>query len=133
MMSTIRLADLPVHTSGLRLMPRQHDAVGIRQHHSVDLPEMCPVSRNPQPGSTLALSYTPGQWVLEVYGIREVVRRFVGGFPGDGHYPAERNMEGSVQLIAQMAADALGVPVRARAGLVLDAGRMRITTIARPQ
>lgn len=133
MTAPLRLADLPVHASGFRLMPRAHDAVGIRQHHSVELPEMCPVSHNPRPGSILTLSYTPDRWVLEVYGLRVVAHRFVGGFDGNEHYPAERNMEGAIQLIAQMAADAVVVPVRARADLVLDAGRMRLTVIARPQ
>jgi hypothetical protein len=114
-------------------MPRAHGAVTLREHHTVDLPEMCPVSRNPRPGSTLTLSYTPDRHVLEVYGICEVVRRFRGGFPGDDHYPPERNMEGTVQLLAQMAADALNVSVRARVDLVLDAGRKRLTARAVPR
>jgi hypothetical protein len=114
-------------------MERQHGAVALRERHTVDIPPCCPVSGNPKAGSTLTLMYRPGAWVLEVYALRSLVARFRGGFPGVGRYPAERNMEGMVQLVAQMAADALAVPVRARAELVLDAGRMILTARALPR
>jgi hypothetical protein len=41
-------------------------------------------------------------------------------------------MEGMIQLLAQMSADAVGVPVHARADLVLDTGGMVLTAYARP-
>lgn len=97
------------------------------------LPVMCPISGNPRAGSDLTLTYRPVGWVLEVYSIVQLLRRFRGGWPGTAEYPAERNMEGAIQLIAQMSADALGVPVRARASLVLDAGAMDVVVQAHPR
>ncbi len=128
----LRLAELPVHISGLRLMERCHEGVQMRCQHRVPLPECCPISHNPLAGSALTLTYRPRQWVLEVYGLRTLVGRFRGGFPGVGPYPPERNMEGMIQLLAQMSADAVGVPVHARADLVLDTGGMVLTAYARP-
>lgn len=113
-------------------MVREHPATSLRERHTVELPECCPVSKNPKPGSTLTLSYRPVSTVLEVYSLRSLIASFRGGFNGNASYPAERNMEGMVQLITQMCADALGVQVHARAELVLDAGKMTLTALARP-
>lgn len=122
------------HESGLRTMPltgpRLPGAVVV---HVVSFPsDCCPVSHNPREGSTLTLRYRPTDCTLEVYALQAVLRQFRGGFPGAGRYPAERNMEGSVTLLAQMAADALGVPVRVRARLLLDTGAMRVVCEAQP-
>jgi hypothetical protein len=129
----LRLADLPMHESGLRLMDRTHPAVAFTETHTVPLPPCCPVSNNPRPGSVLIIEYEPQTRVLEVYSLRNLVRQFQGGFPGIGKYPAERNMEGMIQLIGQMCADALAVQVKARAILQLDAGHMEIIATAEPQ
>jgi len=119
--------------SGLRVMESPHTAVRRWQQITVDLPaNCCPVSHNPRPDSTLTLRYRDTGRVLEVYALKAVLRQFVGGYPGNEHYPAERNMEGMVHLIGQMAADALGCPVRVSASLVLDTGSMTIVGRARP-
>lgn len=111
--------------SGLYIMPVSAHKVAHRTVcNIVDIPDSCcPVSKNPK-GGTLALTYQPEKWVIEVYSLRELTRRFVGGFDATEHYPAERNMEGMVELIAQMVADALGVDVSFRADVLLDCGRM---------
>ena len=121
------------HASGLRVQEVTGPAIP-RAHlsNTVDLPQVCPVSGNPRAGSTLVFTYRPQGWCLEVYSVVQLVDRFRGGFKGRGRYPAERNMEGMIHLLAQMAADALGVPVNARADLVLDAGRMRVRAKATP-
>ncbi len=129
--------DALVHTpSGLRTMPRDYPVVVFASRHTVLLPEACcPVSKNPQVGSCLTLRYVPGDRVLEVYSLQALLKKFVGGYLGSkcGTYPPERNMEGMVQLVAQMVGDALGVPVRFRACLFLDTGRLDITGVATPQ
>jgi hypothetical protein len=107
--------------------------VHLRQQHTVALPPCCPVSGNPREGSTLTLAYEPAGWCLEVYSLRRVVSRFVGGWGGTPEYPPERNMEGMVATLAQMAADALAVAVEFDADLVLDVGPMRLTGSAEPQ
>jgi hypothetical protein len=112
-----------------------HGAIPTKVSHAVLLPPVCcPVSKNPKVGSTLRLSYAPGDRSLEVYSLSALLRRFVGGYPGSvcGTYPAERNMEGMIQLVAQMSADALGVPVSARAHCLLDTGEMIVRGRATP-
>lgn len=121
------------HESGLWTQEVTGPAVRMVERHTVPIPPCCPVTGNPREGSTLSIAYVPAGWCLEVYSLRKTVQAFRGGFPGRGRYPAERNMEGMIRLLAQMAADALGVPVAVRAELVLDAGRMRLRVRAVPQ
>lgn len=100
------------------------------QTHTLPLPPMCPVSGNPQPGSYVAVRYAPAGCTLEVYDLEAHIQHFVGGWLRDGAHI--RDME---QMIATLAADcaaSVGVPVRVRARLVLDAGRMALTREARP-
>jgi NADPH-dependent 7-cyano-7-deazaguanine reductase QueF len=120
------------HESGLRTQEVTGPAVAMVQRHEARLPAMCPVSGNPRPRSTLTLSYRAAGWCVEVYSLDQLLTRFVGGWRGSERYPAERNMEGAVALIAQMVADAVGVPVRFRALLVLDASPMRLAGTAEP-
>ena len=120
------------HESGLRTQEVTGPDVGILQVHRVPLPEVCPISHNPREGSTLTVMYRPGGWCLEVYSLPQVIARFRGGWKGTERYPAERNMEGMIALLARMVADAVGVRVGVRADLVLDAGRMRIRGRAEP-
>jgi hypothetical protein len=132
--------DTTLHVSGLRTMP--HPAgMAASIDVTVPLPSCCPVSGNPQEGSSLTLSYRPRGRVIETYSLEAVVKQFKRGFPGVGPvgpdgtrllYRAERNMEGMVHLLCQMAADAAGVRVRARADLILDTGAMVISTRAVP-
>lgn len=120
------------HEGGLRTQALTGPDVRTIQSHTVALPACCPVSGNPRDGSTLTLIYRPADVVLEVYSVGQLLRRFVGGWAGTERYPAERNMEGMIRLLAQMAADAVGVRVTARAHLVLDAGLMRVYGRAEP-
>lgn len=120
------------HESGLSTQEVTGPAVAITQTHTIKLPTMCPVSGNPRKGSTLTVTYQPSGWCLEVYSLRRVAKTFVGGFQGAGPYSADRNMEGAVATLAKMCADAVGVPVRATADLVLDAGGMTLTVEAVP-
>lgn len=118
---------IPHATTGLSIMPvSDHRVTGRTLCNIVDLPaDCCPVSKNPK-GGTLALTYQPDKWVVEVYSLRDLAQRFVGGFDSTEHYPAERNMEGMAELIAQMVADAIGVDVSFHADVLLDCGRMII-------
>src|SRR5882724_12777835 len=131
------IGDSVLHVaSGLRVMPRSYHEIYFVLCHRVELPPACcPVSKNPSAGSTLSLRYTPENSTLEVYSLRSLLNRFVGGYPGSecGTYPPERNMEGMVQLVAQMAADALQVSVRFRSVILLDTGEFRITGFAEPR
>jgi 7-cyano-7-deazaguanine reductase len=82
--------------------------------HILPLPSMCPVSRNPQPGSALYVLYQPKACFLEVYSLRAYVNSYIGG------KGAIRDMEGTIQRIAQDCANALDVPVCIGAWIVLQ-------------
>ena len=95
------------------------------QTQIVQLPQMCPVSGNPQPGSYVAIRYTDTGRFLEVYSLRAYVQRFVGGWLRDGTHI--RDMEQTVDTIAQDCAAALQTSVTVRARLILDCGVMMRT------
>lgn len=100
------------------------------QCHVVELPAMCPVSGNPRPGSYIAVRYVDADLFLEVYSLQAYIRRYIGGWLRDGIHI--RDMEQVVDTVAKDCAAAVGVPVRARARLVLDAGRMYRSVKAQP-
>lgn len=109
-------------------MPNERPGVRLMVENTVPLPRCCPVSKNPQTGSTLTLSYRARERVLEVYSLQAHVNAYVGG-----HADGTRNMEAMIQQIAQAAARVLGVRVRAVAQLNLQHGQtMRLTARASP-
>lgn len=83
--------------------------------HIVALPIMCPVSKNPQPGSTLLLQYTPQQGlVLDVDDLADEILQYVHGHPS-----GVRDMETTIQRLCEFAASAVKVPVTALADLLI--------------
>ena len=112
----------------LATMPNEVAAVPMWVENSLELPRCCPVSKNPQPGSTLTLRYRARERVLEVYSLKQYIQQFVGGHP-DG----TRNMEAMIQNIAQTCANLLGTPVRACADLeLMPYQKMRLVCTAKP-
>lgn len=83
--------------------------------HTVSLPQCCPVSGNPQPGSTLTLMYRPQGIVFPVEDLRDMISEYVGGH-GSRNI---RNMEEMIQDLALRAAQVTGVRTRVRADLVI--------------
>jgi len=79
--------------------------------HTLPLSPACPISGNPQAGSTVAITYTPADYLLEVESLRAYVDSYTGG---RGEI---RSMEGMIQAIAQDAANVLGVSVEVVAAL----------------
>lgn len=98
--------------------------------HSVPVPECCPVSKNPRPGSTVRVSYLPRDIVVPVEMLEERVRSYIGGFE------SIRGMEEMIQDIARWCAVEAGVRVRVVADLIIqppyggDLQTMRVTARA---
>ena len=44
----------------------------------MDVPSLCPKTGNPVAGSTLIISYIPGEKLLEVYSLNEYISSFMG-------------------------------------------------------
>ena len=74
------------------------------QEHLLELPELCPHTRNPGPGSTLGIVYTAGPWFLELYALEAYLTGFVA-------HPVVRDNELLAQTVALEAAAVLSVPV----------------------
>lgn len=98
------------------------------QLHRVALPQMCPVSGNPQSGSYVAIRYQDAGCFLEVYSLERYLLNYVNGWVARGI----RDMEQTIDTIAHDCAMALGVRVTIRAHLVLDSGRMTRSITADP-
>ncbi len=96
--------------------------------HVLHLPELCPASKNPAPGSTLTLRYVPGERLLELFSLDSYVDAFVA-------HPVVRDMELFVQTVAQDASNDAGVEVTASADVRLNRVRQgqRVTVVAGPE
>lgn len=90
------------------VQPRLH-AAPVRSCHSFDLPRMCPVSGNPQPGSVLEVWYTASEWFLEIETLGAYIASYIGGKQIGRTFV--RDMEQTIQQIATDCAASVGVPV----------------------
>ena len=84
------------------------------ERHEFDLPQCCPVTRNPQPGSVIKIKYRPQRLLLEVQSLHDYIKEYIGGRLD------VRSMEGMIQNIAQDCSNSIGVKVRVRAKLLIQ-------------
>ncbi len=88
--------------------------------HILALPSgLCPVSKNPQPQSTIKIVYRPESFVLEIGRLYAYLEQYKGGLRDKAGNIVVRSMEGMIDRVALDCAQALGVPVRVYADLVL--------------
>lgn len=97
----------------LLTQPNEARCQSTRETHIIDLPACCPMTQNPQPGSTIEISYRPHLLILEVASLHVYIQSYVGG-KGD-----IRSMEGMIQAITQDAANATRTTVHVVANLNL--------------
>lgn len=112
----------------LRTIANARPELPTTVEHVLELPELCPKTRNPAPGSTLTLRYEAAGLLLELFSLDRYMDAFVA-------HTVVRDMEVFVQVAAQDAANAAGVTVTATAdvGLVGLRQRQRVTVVAHPQ
>jgi len=89
------------------------------ESHILDIPPCCPVSKNPRPGSTISITYTPQGCSLEIGALIAYIHSFRGGLYDEHGQLVVRDMEGMIQRIAQECADVLGTDVTVEANLQL--------------
>lgn len=106
----------------LQVMPDNLISIPITQVHILDLPQLCPISGNPQRGSTLHIAYTATNKSLEVYSLQTYVYSYIGGKHWRGEFI--RDMEQTIRAIALDCKEVLDVPVCVSANLLLDTQRM---------
>lgn len=102
----------------LAVIANPNPDLGTWQEHLLDLPELCPYSHNPAPGSTLSIAYTAGGWFLELFALEAYLPGFVA-------HPVVRDNELLAQTVALEAARVLGVPVEVNLDLGLNGLRQR--------
>lgn len=98
-------------------MPNYHMELETLSAHRFDLPRMCPVSGNPQPGSRITVEYTARALFLEIESMGEYIASYIGGRPIGRDLI--RDMEQTIQQIAIDCAKVVEVPVTVTADLVI--------------
>lgn len=112
----------------LKTQPNENRCSVTWVTHSLSIPQCCPVTRNPQPGSELTILYSPLKTLLEVAALRAYIDSYQGG-RGD-----VRSMEGMIQNIAQDCADCINQVVKAVAELNLEPNqKMTVECVANPK
>ncbi len=87
-----------------------------KQVHEVEIPPLCPKTGNPIKGSTLAITYIPGDKLLELYSLNEYVASFIGS-------QEVRDLELFTQVVARDCHKVLGVEVSVTGKFVLNIGQ----------
>lgn len=90
--------------------------MGAHIRHTIPLPQCCPISGNPMPGSKLTIEYAARRAVLPVEMLGDMVMEYIGG------HAEVREMEAMIQHIAKRLADYLQLPVFAEATLIISPG-----------
>ncbi len=87
-----------------------------KQIHEVEIPPLCPKTGNPIEGSTLTITYTPKDKLLELYSLNEYVASFIGS-------KEVRDLELFTQVVARDCQAILGVEVSVVGKFVLNIGQ----------
>ncbi len=91
------------------VQPNYHSEIVTESEHRFDLPRMCPVSGNPQPGSVLTVRYVAREWFLEIETLGAYIESYIGGRPMGRDLI--RDMEQTIQQIALDCAASVEVQV----------------------
>jgi 7-cyano-7-deazaguanine reductase len=87
-----------------------------KQTHEVEVPSLCPRTENPIRGSTVTISYTPAQKLLEIYSLNEYIASFAGS-------QEVRDLELLTQVIARDCHEVLDVTVSVTGKYILNVGQ----------
>lgn len=90
-----------------------------KQTNEVQVPPLCPKTGNPIAGSTLTITYSPNDELLEFYSLNEYVASFIGS-------NEVRDLELFTQVVARDCHDVLGVKVSVIGRFLLNIGQALI-------
>jgi len=90
-----------------------------KQTHEVQVPPLCPKTENPIKGSTLTITYTPKELLLEVYSLNEYGASFIGS-------NEVRDLELLTQVVARDCQQILGIKVNVVGKFILNIGQVLI-------
>jgi NADPH-dependent 7-cyano-7-deazaguanine reductase QueF len=111
----------------LATIPNGYPALTMRVRLTYPFAQLCPHSGEPQPGSTITISYTAGALLLETKALRQYLASFAGENPH-----GVRDLEEAAQVIAQQCADMLHTSVQVYAAYILNIGTMDVEVAAAP-
>ena len=117
----------PPPTALLATIPNGYPALTTRVRLTYPFAQLCPISGEPQPGSTITISYNAGSLLLET----KALRQYLASFAGENPYGV-RDLEQAAQVIAQACADLLGIRVDVSALYHLNIGEMEVEVQAEP-
>src|SRR5687768_4523213 len=90
-----------------------------KQSNEVQVPPLCPKTGNPMAGSTLTITYSPKDELLEFYSLNEYVASFIGS-------NEVRDLELFTQVVARDCREVLGVKVSVIGKFLLNIGQTLI-------
>ncbi|MEO7910275.1 MAG: hypothetical protein ABIV47_11560 [Roseiflexaceae bacterium] len=112
----------------LATIPNGYPALTMRVRLTYPFAQLCPVSGEPQPGSTITISYNAGTLLLETKALRQYLASFTGENPH-----GVRDLEEAAQVIAQQCADMLHTWVDVSTLYHLLIGEMQVDVQAGPR
>ena len=117
----------PAPTTLLASIPNGYPALAMRVRLTYPFAQLCPISGEPQPGSTITISYNAGALLLETKALRQYLASFAGENPH-----GVRDLEEAAQVIAQQCADMLHTRVAVSTLYHLLIGEMQVEVEAEP-
>jgi 7-cyano-7-deazaguanine reductase len=112
----------------LATIPNGYPALNMRVRLTYPFAQLCPISGEPQPGSTISISYTAGALLLET----KALRQYLAAFAGENPYGV-RDLEQAAQVIAQQCADIARAAICVVAKYHLQVGEMEVEVQAEPR
>ena len=109
-------------------IPNGYPALTMRVRLTYPFAQLCPMSGEPQAGSTITISYNAGALLLET----KALRQYLASFAGENPYGV-RDLEEAAQVIAQQCANILHTSVLTHAEYYLNIGKMEVEVEAEPK
>jgi len=105
----------------LKTIGNPYPQMQTHQEHCLQVPQLCPASGNPGPGSRLTIRYTSQARFLEVFSLHDYVQAFIG-------HRTVRDVEQLTQTVARDCAAALGHAVQVQGHFELPGIGQSVTT-----
>ena len=117
----------PTPVTSLATIANGYPALTMRVSLAFPFAQLCPISGEPQPGSTITIKYSASALLLETKALRQYLASFAGY-----NVHGVRDLEEAAQVIAQACATILHTSVHVHAEYYLNIGKMDVEVRAEP-
>lgn len=115
------------HPYPLKTINNPNPHLFSEQTHIITLPELCPASHNPGPGSSMSIRYEAAEHFLELFALEAYFKGYIG-------HPMVRDIEYLTQEVAKDCSAALGLSVTVTAHIYLAGlAQQQILTTTAPK